>query len=703
MVHLYWKNNRPISADFNDCYYSLDGGLAEAEYVFLEGNQLPQRWREIKNSDDRLVRSFHLCELGFGTGLNFCATVKSFLEEAAENISLCYLACEKYPLSTEQIERALTVFPAISPYYEELLRSYSLLPAMKGFQRLVLQGGRVLLTLFFGEASSMCCQINSAIGIEAWFLDGFAPAKNPSMWQPEIFEQMARLSSSEATFATFSVAGVVRRRLEQNGFLVKKRAGFGRKREMLTGKMAASSTTENEAYPAIKNSLLYPKKSYQKNLTKIKRDLSRQGLLKAAVIGGGLAGSAVAEALARRGFQVWLIEQNSSLAQGASAQPVAILQPLITKKPTTHSRLIMQGYHYMLHHLERMYQLKRLKKADQKRSNWQNGVLQLAPTEELQERFQLGTLSLPPTVARPVDREEATALSALECSCGGVYFPKGCALSPVEICRANCAQRGIEQLFRRKVRAPFFESRSKLWKVYDRAGRLIVDAPFVILANAFDVLQFELCRKLPLRRVRGQSFALPKALCHQEPGSIISGDVYLIAGEAETHFVGATFEPWNNNPIPEPEQNCYLFKKLTNYLPRLIPDPTLELPLSSTSGLPLNSTSRLPLNPTSDLVIDQVSGEKPISQDYKKKICPQLFPTRVCFRITTADHLPATGRLNSWPPGLFISVAHGSRGLIYTHLCAEILAAQICQEILPVEEELALALSPQRFIGRSPR
>ncbi|MBM3350420.1 MAG: tRNA (5-methylaminomethyl-2-thiouridine)(34)-methyltransferase MnmD [Betaproteobacteria bacterium] len=226
---LDWQNQQPYSAEYQDVYFSTENGLLETEYVFLQGNDLRQRWQQPD------LQSFTIIETGFGTGLNFLCTLKLWLATAPPQAILHFISTEKHPLTLHDISCALTLWPELSNYNTELLAQYSCLLDGKC---IALYNHRVRLSLLIGDATEQLTQAQHRA--DAWFLDGFSPAKNPDMWQPALFEQMARLSHPATTLATFTSAGFVRRGLTVAGFLVKKRTGFGKKREMICGQYAGA-------------------------------------------------------------------------------------------------------------------------------------------------------------------------------------------------------------------------------------------------------------------------------------------------------------------------------------------------------------------------------------------------------------------------------------------------------------------------------
>jgi tRNA 5-methylaminomethyl-2-thiouridine biosynthesis bifunctional protein len=197
----------------------------------LQGNDLATRWL------DPTLQTFNIAETGFGTGLNFLCAAKLWLETAPQQATLHFISVEKYPLSLQDMTTALDFWSQLNTVNEPFLAQYKHL--ICGTQSISLHNNRVQLSLLIGDATERFSQINDKI--DAWFLDGFAPAKNPEMWQGELFKQIARLSKLNTTFATFTSAGDVRRDLISAGFEVKKSAGYGKKREMLTGRFVGNN------------------------------------------------------------------------------------------------------------------------------------------------------------------------------------------------------------------------------------------------------------------------------------------------------------------------------------------------------------------------------------------------------------------------------------------------------------------------------
>lgn len=210
---LDWRDDTiPVSRTFDDPYFSLSGGLAETRHVFLAGNRLPDRFRD----------GFHIAELGFGTGLNLLATLLAHDGPG----HLHYTSFEAYPMPAEDIARALRAFPETAPVTAAFLTQWSSGARTLHFPNLtaniIVGDARETLPAWVGRA-------------DAWFLDGFSPAKNPELWSPELMHEVARHTAAGGTFATYTAAGHVRQSLAEAGFTVTRQQGFGRKRHMTTG------------------------------------------------------------------------------------------------------------------------------------------------------------------------------------------------------------------------------------------------------------------------------------------------------------------------------------------------------------------------------------------------------------------------------------------------------------------------------------
>lgn len=234
---LEWHDDTiPVSTRFDDPYFSRADGLGETRYVFIDGNDLPSRFATMKNYQQDNKNEFIIAELGFGTGLNFLATLVAFKTLAPAEARLRFISFERYPLQTDEIKKALSRWPELDEWAAILLAHWQEFKLTKeNPASVVLQfGSNIELEIIIGDANATLPKQDFAAN--AWFLDGFSPAKNPQMWNEELLKQVHRLTALDGSFATYAAAGFVRRNLIAAGFAVERRPGFGLKREMLCGR-----------------------------------------------------------------------------------------------------------------------------------------------------------------------------------------------------------------------------------------------------------------------------------------------------------------------------------------------------------------------------------------------------------------------------------------------------------------------------------
>ncbi len=215
---LDWRDGVPIAVAFDDPYYSLDNGVAETQHVFLAGNDLPARFGG----------DFHIAELGFGTGLSFLVTWAAW-EEAGALGNLTFTSFEAFPMAPEAMEQALSNFPKVRRFADVLLTF-----CRQGFDSIQITEN-VTLNVVIGDARRTVPAWEGKA--DAWFLDGFSPAKNPELWEPDLIKAVGQHTKSGGTAATYSAAGHVRRALDEAGFEVTRVPGFGRKRHMTAARL----------------------------------------------------------------------------------------------------------------------------------------------------------------------------------------------------------------------------------------------------------------------------------------------------------------------------------------------------------------------------------------------------------------------------------------------------------------------------------
>ena len=299
---LYWQNDQtPASRRFDDIYFSTDDGLMESRHVFLTGINAPEIWQN--------KARFTLLENGFGTGLNFTLTCQAWLKSAAPDAHLTYIATEKYPLNKPDMSRALSHWPELDTEKQALLNSTP--PQNAGFHQRHLFEGRITLLLLMGDSAAMLNELDARV--DAFYLDGFAPSRNPDMWSAEIFSQLARLAAPSAKLASFTAAGFVRRGLSAHGFKMQKSPGFGKKRENLRGTYTGPAAPDPK--PWFSRPAPLAKDTY------------------IAVIGGGIAGMTTGLALQNRGYRVTIYEQDDQPMNRASGNPAGIIDPYLGGGP----------------------------------------------------------------------------------------------------------------------------------------------------------------------------------------------------------------------------------------------------------------------------------------------------------------------------------------------------------------------------------
>lgn len=323
----------PSSDLFRDVYFSRSGAIEESHCVFIEANRLPGRFSE--------PRTTVVGELGFGFGINFLSTLKTFRKNRNADARLIFISTEKHPVDKESLSRIYESFSEIRDEGRELIANYPHL--FSGFHSIIFDEGRVELWLLIGDASDSLSELEARV--DAWYLDGFSPKENPDLWGDRVLGQIARLSrSGETTIGSYSVAGEVRRTLERVGFSVEKKKGFAQKRERLEGVF--------QALPPEIASTLSRASRFEIGFRPERRLASRDGH-SVAVVGAGIAGIGCARSLVRAGFSVTCIDSASRPAQGCSSGPQFLYKPHVTGGPTAISFATLRAFGFLLRELKR--------------------------------------------------------------------------------------------------------------------------------------------------------------------------------------------------------------------------------------------------------------------------------------------------------------------------------------------------------------
>jgi tRNA 5-methylaminomethyl-2-thiouridine biosynthesis bifunctional protein len=637
---------RPHSRAFDDVYFSLEAGLAETYHVFIEQNRLAQRFAALAAGDCLVIG-----ETGFGTGLNFLCAWQLFATTAPPGARLQFISAEKHPLSQADLRRALALWPTLAAFAEPLLAQY--VAIHEGFQRLCFDNGRVTLTLLIGDALEQLSQLDARI--DAWFLDGFAPVRNPQMWSPELFGQVARLSRAGTTLGTFTSTGWVRRGLAAAGFAMKRRPGIGHKWHVARGDFQGlpAPLPRPDAAPAW-----------------FSRPPPVAGERHALVIGAGLAGCASAASLAARGWRVSLLERHAEPAQEASGNPQGVLYLKLSAHGTALSRLIVSGFGYTRRLLERL----------QRGTDWDAcGVLQLAFDEREGARQAKLAEAFDAELLHPVDRPQAEALAGVSLASGGLYYPGAGWVHPPALCRLQAASPGVTLLPHSHLLELRFADGQ--WQAWD-GGQLLASAAVVVLASAAEVSRLEQTAGLPLKRIRGQITRLAQTAGSAALGTVVCAEGYVAPARLGEHTLGASFDFHSDDLTPsiaEHRGNLELLGQIsTDLAARLgvaeLPEETLQ----GRAAFRCTSPDYLPIvGPLADAA---------------------AFAEAYATLAKDARQLPDTPC--PWLNGLYINSGHGSRGLITAPLAGELIAAWVNDEPLPIARELAYACHPNRFALR---
>ncbi|WP_426494328.1 bifunctional tRNA (5-methylaminomethyl-2-thiouridine)(34)-methyltransferase MnmD/FAD-dependent 5-carboxymethylaminomethyl-2-thiouridine(34) oxidoreductase MnmC [Enterobacter ludwigii] len=635
----------PVSRDFDDVYFSNDNGLEETRYVFLDGNQLNARFPTHPRS------LFVVAESGFGTGLNFLTLWQMFDQFHAAHPDatlqrLHFISFEKFPLTAHDLRLAHQHWPELAPWAEQLQAQWP--PHLGGCHRLLLDGGRVTLDLWLGDINELTDKLDDSMNqkVDAWFLDGFAPAKNPDMWSQHLFNAMARLARPGATLATFTSAGFVRRGLQEAGFTMQKTKGFGRKRDMLVGRM--DQTLEIPAQtPWFSRSA----------------STSRE----VAIVGGGIASALLSLALLHRGWQVTLYCADDAPAKGASGNRQGALYPLLS----AHDPALSQFFPVAFTFARRLYDA--LPVAFD--HDW-CGVTQLGWDEKSQQKIaHMLSLGLPLEIARAVNAQQITETAGVDTGCDGIHYPLGGWLCPADLTTAAIAlaqSRGLTVHYSRQVASLHH---TEHWNLHFTTGEE-AQHTCVVLANGHPISQFNQTEKLPLYPVGGQVSHIPTSPALEKLQQVLCYDGYLTPQNPSNghHCIGASYHRGETDMRYSEDDQQQNRQRLINCFPQA---------------------------------------------DWAKEVDISAGDARCGVRCATRDHLPMAGNVPDYEatleayqdlaenrdtavsapvyPQLFMLGGLGSRGLCSAPLLAEVLAAQMSDEPVPLDSVTLAGLNPNRL------
>ena len=668
------ESGTPVADHFDDVYFSNDSGIDETQHVFVAGNDLAERWQQWRNP------TFVIAETGFGTGLNFLVAMRAFNEFRSANPDhplkrLYFITTEKFPLPQQDMQRALEAFPALKDEAQALASLYPM--GLEGCHRLHFDNHSTTLDLWIGDVHELLPQWHCPVDglIDAWFLDGFAPSKNPDMWTDALFSQMARLSKTGTTFGTFTAAGIVKRGLAGVGFTIKKRNGFGRKRDMLTG--VFDQDNEN-----VQHKLRLPAGPYYRYAND-----SLDKTSKVAVVGSGLAAATACLALVKRGISTTLYFDGDTLASGASGNPQGGFYPQLHSEASIASRIqahsflyARQAYDHTIEHA------KACGLADVAHDFC--GVIQLSFNDKVAERQnKLAAADVwPEALIKPVDSKEVSDIANLALPYSGLYIGLGGWLSPPQLVTAmieEALQSGKLELkpnhtYVSHEAVETTKQRVQIRFNFDSAeSEEVITADHLILALGAGAVNASDFNSLSLRPVRGQVEAIPTQMPIEQLNTVLCHKGYMTPVFEGRHALGSTY--------------------VKNDLSTDVRGDETEMNLA-THEQALAST---------DIV-------QALQHDGK---------ARAATRLGSPDHQPVVGALHNFDslkelytmlgvgkpltsaPVLPSSVVStltclGSRGLTTAPLMAEVLVSSLCKEPLPLSNELLNAVNTSRFMTR---
>ncbi len=640
----------PYSSEFGDRYHPRQGALAQARQVFLGGNGLPARWRG--------RHRFVVLETGFGLGGNFLTTWRAWLDDAERCGQLHFISIEARPLGRDDLA-GLPRDTELASLAAQLATAWP--PLTCNLHRLAFEDGRVQLLLAFGDVADWLPQIVASV--DAFYLDGFAPAMNPQMWQPRLFKAMARIAAPDATAATWSVARPVREGLGAAGFEVSLAPGSGGKREITMARFAPRFT---------------PRVGARRGATLAPTANPAPPHEPVAIIGGGLAGCAAVWALAEQGRSSLLFERHAELAGEGSGNAAGLFHGVVHLDDGHHARF----------HRSAAFEAQRAVVAaiaglDVRGSA--SGLLRIesraADAAALQATIE--QLGLPDDYVRAVSPSEGGTLAGLAVAApawffagGGWVDPRGLALSFV----ARAAKRtevrcGTDVAAIRRV--------GDSWQLLDASARIIATADTVVLANAGAALDLLGTPAWPVSRTRGQISAMaadrwPRARLLRLP---IAGSGYLLPAVEDRLWFGASSQEDDADPLLRAEDHRDNAARLAGLLAS---PPSIDIAaLAGRVGFRWSSADRLPL-----------IGAVPLSA------AGSVLGLQAGAELSPRPDQP---RFAPRAPGLFVFIGLGSRGIAAAALGGQVLASWVTGAPMPVEADLLDAIDPARFASRRHR
>lgn len=649
--------------------------------LFLTGNQLELRWGKLTDFEH-----FTIVETNFDCGLNFLSSWQLWLQSAPQNTRLHFVSCDAQPLSRQGLIDALKLFPELTELSNQLIESYPL-HLSTGLHRLIF--GQVTLTLIINnDANAALSQLiktpHPLFGehnriADAWFLN------NSDAWSVAQLEPVAQLSKANATLVCTE-----KNSTEINSAAALSQLGFNetantQANHILTATFCLPAKPGISEFSAGAFNSPYPQTWHLAPITDTGLP-TNPTLRTAMIIGGGLAGCHIARLLAERGFKVQILERHRALAQGGSGNPQGMLYAKLSPNLESLSSFNLSSMLFAQKHYEAFW---RDAPSVEINSGQHCGVLQIAHTEKeatLHKKLQAHFSTHYPdsTLIEFVDSARASEIAGVTIEHSAVFFPKAGWLSPQAVCRQLCKHANIELLTACDVEK--LERKELQWQASNNNGELLAQAHIAIIASASDAKNLAQTSYLPLKPIRGQVSYLPATKQSRALKTVVCGEGYLSPATTDSEIapahngIGASFNLHNHNLDLTEQDHQLNLDNLFTHAPKLkeLFSPLAANKLSGRAAFRCTTPDYLPL-----------LGAVPVESDFIEK-----------FALLRKNAQSSILELGRYHPQLYLSVGYGSRGLAYTPLAAEFLAAQICGEPLPMESRYLQALHPARFIVR---
>lgn len=646
-AEINWSDqSEPISAIFEDVYFNTDQGIDESFYVFIQGNNLKERWLNCQSEH------FSIAETGFGTGLNFlvtCLHFEKFLSEYPDKPlkRLFFTSFEKYPLNKDDLIASLKRWPSLEKYVQLFIDQYPL--PLTGCHRIPFSELNITLDLWFGDIIDTLpvVYIYPEGVFDSWYLDGFSPNKNPEMWTALLFKMIAQTCKEGATLATFTSAGFVRRALISSGFNMSKRKGYGKKREMLTGQI----NTEQIIPPQYANNFRSSGQITDKDI---------------AIIGGGIASACLTLAMIKRGYKVTLYCQNKSIAEGASGNHQGALYPLLNKDHNNLSQFFSNSFLYARNYVEQINQTN-LFDFDF------SGLLQLYYDDTASAKLdKIIQANLPDTLVQKISSKKSDELSQIDIGQKALLYPLGGWLAPGQMTKAifDKAQDQGHLIINVNSQLESFSKNTNGWKLKFKEKHKCHS--LLILTTAMDTLLFEQSKAMPLSAARGQVTYIPTTPALNKLKVTLCHEGYLTPISNDKHCMGATFKRHDLTESFSQQEQQDNKQKLANCIPNKEWVEQINCDhKDSNVGIRCTTRDHFPY-------VGALADYEETQKQYKD-----------AQTITPTNNAP-------FYDNLFVMTGLGSRGLCTAPLLAEMLASQINKEPLPFSTNILNSLQTNR-------